>query len=83
MGLTKTETLDKYEVAGEFKHIQCRHMVVIEEDGAEISRYYHRHIIAPGDDVAGEEQEIKDLVNLVHTQEVKDAYQAYLASLEV
>ena len=80
MALTKTETIDKYEIVGEFKHIQCRHATVISEDGTELSRSYHRHVIAPGDDVSGEPQEVQDLVAVLHTQAVIDAYNAHLAS---
>ena len=83
MALTKTETIDKYEIVGEFKHIQCRHATVISEDGTELSRSYHRHVIAPGDDVSGEPQEVQDLVAVLHTQAVIDAYNAHLASQEL
>ena len=83
MALTKTETIDKYEIVGEFKHIQCRHATVISEDGVELSRSFHRHVIAPGDDVTGEPQEVQDLVAVLHTQAVIDAYNAHLASQEV
>ena len=78
MALTKTETIDKYEIVGEFKHIQCRHAIIISENGVELSRSYHRHVIAPNDDVSSEPQEVKDLVAVVHTQAIKDAYQAHL-----
>ena len=80
MALTKTETIDKYEIVGEFKHIQCRHATVVAEDGVELTRSFHRHVIAPGDDVSGEPQEVQDLVAVLHTQAVIDAYNAHLAS---
>ena len=83
MALTKTETIDKYEIVGEFKHIQCRHATIVAEDGVELTRSYHRHVIAPGDDVSGEPQEVQDLVAVLHTQAVIDAYNAHLASQEV
>ena len=83
MALTKTETIDKYEIVGEFKHIQCRHATVVAEDGVELTRSFHRHVIAPGDDVSGEPQEVQDLVAVLHTQAVIDAYNAHLASQEV
>ena len=82
MALTKTETIDKYEIVGEFKHIQCRHATIIEEDGVELSRSFHRNVITPCDDVSGEPQEVQDLVAVVHTQEIKDAYQAHLDAQE-
>ena len=83
MALTKTEVIDKYEVVGEFKYIQCRHATVIAEDGVELSRTFSRHVIAPGDDASGEPQEVQDLVAVLHTQAVIDAYNAHLASQEI
>ena len=83
MALTEETIIDKYEIVGEFKHIQCRHATVIKRDGVEISRSYHRHVISPNDDVSGEPQEVQDLAALLHTDEVKAAYAAHLAAQEV
>jgi hypothetical protein len=82
MALTERTEIDKYEIVGNFKHIQCRHATIIERDGVEISRSFHRHVIAPNDDVSGEPQEVQDLAALLHTQAVKDAYAAHLAAQE-
>jgi hypothetical protein len=81
--LTERTEIDKYEIVGPFKHIQCRHATIIERDGVEISRSFHRHIIAPDSDVSGEPQEVQDLAALLHTDEVKAAYAAHLAAQEV
>jgi hypothetical protein len=78
--LTERTIIDKYEIVGDFKHIQCRHATVIERDGVEISRSFNRHVIAPSDDVTGEPQEVQDLVAVLHTDEVKAAYAAHLAA---
>jgi len=83
MALTEETIIDKYEIVGEFKHIQCRHATVIKRDGVEISRSFHRHVIAPNDDVSGEPQEVQDLVSLLHTDELKAAYAAHLAAQEI
>jgi hypothetical protein len=83
MALTERTEIDKYEIVGVYKHIQCRHATIIERDGVEISRSFHRHVIAPNDDVSGEPQEVQDLAALLHTQAVKDAYAAHLAAQEV
>tara|TARA_R110001606_G_scaffold278547_1_gene427019 strand:- start:530 stop:784 length:255 start_codon:yes stop_codon:yes gene_type:complete len=84
MALTERTVIDKYEIAGEFNHIQCRHATVIERDGVEISRSFHRDVIAPGDDVTGEPQEVQALVALMHTPAVITAYEAHVvASQEV
>ena len=47
MAITKRTEQDKIEVVGEFKHIQVRTATVIEEDGVELSRSFHRHVVAP------------------------------------
>ena len=47
MAITKRTEQDQIEVVGQFKHIQVRTATVIEEDGTELSRTYHRHVIAP------------------------------------
>ena len=80
MSLTKEVIIDKYEVVGPFKHVQCRQATVISEDGVELSRSFHRCVISPGDDVSNESAETQALVAAVHTQEIKDAYAAHLAS---
>jgi hypothetical protein len=78
MALEKTTTQDKIEIVGDFKHIQVRTATVISEDGVEISRSYHRHVVNPLDDVSGESAEVQAIAAAVHTQAVKDAYQAHL-----
>jgi len=83
MALTERTEIDKYEIVGPFKHIQCRHATIIERDGVEISRSFHRHVIAPNDDVSGEPQEVQDLAALLHTDELKAAYAAQIAAQEV
>ena len=80
MALTERTEIDKYEIVGQYKHIQCRHATIIERDGVEISRSFHRHVIAPNDDVSGEPQEVQDLAALLHTQAIKDAYAAHVAA---
>jgi hypothetical protein len=80
MALTERTIIDKYEIVGDFKHIQCRHATIIERDGVEISRSFHRHVIAPSGDVTGEPQEVQDLVAVLHTADLKAAYAAHLAA---
>lgn len=59
--------------------IQIRTATVVEEDGVELARNYHRHTVAPGDDVAGEAQEVQDIAAALWTDEVIAAYQASIA----
>ena len=76
--LTERTVEDKLEVVGDFRHIQVRTATVIERDGEEISRSFSRHVVSPLDDVSGESDEVKAISAAVHTQAIKDAYQAHL-----
>lgn len=83
MALTEETIIDKYEIVGPYKHVQCRHARVIYDDGVEISRAFHRHVINPGDDVSSEPEEVQAICAAVHTAEVIAAYQAHVANQEV
>ena len=83
MAITKRTEQDKIEIVGEYKHIQVRTATIIEEDGVEISRSYHRHVIAPNDDSSKESADVKAMVAQFHTDTVKAAYTKYLESIEV
>ena len=76
MALTERTVEDKIEIVGDYKHVQVRTATVIERDGVEISRSFHRHVVAPGADITGESAEVQAVCNAVWTQEVKDAYAA-------
>ena len=60
--------------------IQIRTTTVVEEDGVELARNHHRHVVKPGDDVSGEVQEVQDIAAALWTAEVISAYQASVAS---
>jgi hypothetical protein len=81
MALEKTETVDKIEIKGEYKHLQIRKKISVLEDGSLLSSSYHAYVVSPGDDVTNEPQEIKDLVNLLHTDSILSSYQEYMTSL--
>ena len=76
MALTEKTVEDKIEIVGDYKHVQVRTATVIERDGVEISRSFHRHTLAPDADISGESAEVQAICNAVWTQEVKDAYAA-------
>ena len=80
MALTEETVQDKIEIVGDYKHVQVRTATVIKRDGVEISRSFSRHVVAPGDDISGESTEVQAICTAIHTQEVKDAYAAHLAS---
>ena len=62
--------------------IQIRTTTVVEEDGVELARNHHRHVVVPGDDVSGEVQEVQDIANALWTADVIAAYQASIAEAE-
>ena len=79
MALIKVSQIDKTEVVGPFKHIQCRTATWVEDDGLMIGgKNFHRHVISPNDDVSNESAETQAIVAAVHTQTIKDAYAAHL-----
>ena len=47
MALTKEVKIDKLEVIGDYKAVQCREATVVSEDGVELSRSFHRHVLHP------------------------------------
>ena len=83
MALTETTLDDKIEIVSDFKFIQVRSARVIYDDGTEISRSFSRRVIAPDADITGESTELQAICNAVHTDDVKAAYAAHLASQEV
>ena len=88
MALTKTIEYDKIEIVGEYKAVQCREATIVKEDGVEISRSFHRHVLYPSScvanedgsfthtdtDISGEPQETQDVCAAVWTDAVKAAW---------
>ena len=77
MALIKEVKVDKIEIVGDYKAVQCREATIISEDGVEISRSFHRHVLQPDSDISGEPQETQDICNAVWTDEVKAAWATY------
>tara|TARA_B100001094_G_C17940479_1_gene675304 strand:- start:90 stop:347 length:258 start_codon:yes stop_codon:yes gene_type:complete len=80
MALTEEIIEDKIEIVSEHKILQVRTATSIKRDGVEISRNFHRHVVAPDSDITGESAEVKAICAVVHTQAVKDAYAAHLVA---
>ena len=83
MALSEVQKVGKIEVVGDFKHVQVRTDTIIMRDDVEISRSYHRHVVAPGDDTSNESAEVQAICAAVHTDEVIAAYEAHLAAQEL
>ena len=102
MALAETIFVDKCEVvsfastycAGNEKviTINVRKADVIEKDGVEIARNYHRHSIVPGTvatgstaltptNISGEEPIVQSVANVVWTTAAKEAYRAHLVGI--
>ena len=62
--------------------IQIRTTTVVEEDGVELGRKHHRHVLVPGQDVSGEVAEVQAIANALWTADVIAAYQASVAEAE-
>jgi len=82
MALTKTYTIDKIEVVGTHKHIQVKQLLVISEDGQEISRNAHRYVLSPDADITNQPAEVQAICNTAWTQEVKDAWTTFKTEQE-
>ena len=87
MAITKELTEDKIEVVGDYKTIQVRTATVIKEDGVELTRSFHRHVLDcvssvkndddswthTDTDVSGESIEVQGIATAVWTTEIKNA----------
>jgi len=71
--LTEKVVLGKIEVL-EDGQIQLRQDTVIERDGVEIHRAYHREVLEPGQNVAQRPNRLKDIAGVVWTPEVIDQF---------
>lgn len=77
MTITKNYSIDKIEIVGEHKIVQVKQLVVISENGQELSRNAHRYVLHPDMDISEQPQEVKDICNTAWTQEVKDAWNTF------
>ena len=75
MALEKVIIVDRIEVV-ENGCIQVRTKTAIMEDGKQISGNFHRHVIAPGDDYAGEDARVQGICASLHTAQAIAAYKA-------
>ena len=88
MALTERFENDKIEVVGTYKAVQVRRAEIIEKDGVEIARSFHRHALNCGTldaddnlidtDISGEDADVQAICNAAWTTTVKDAYKAFL-----
>jgi hypothetical protein len=77
MALIEKQIVDLVELV-QTNHIQVRTANIIEKDGTEIARTFHRHVLSPGDSIVNEDPKVQAIANAVWTEEVIAAYQASL-----
>jgi len=75
--LEKQVVIDQIEVT-ESGHVQVRQATKILEDGKEISKTYHRHVLSPGDPLEGQDEKVRRIAKAVWTSEVIEAYKAMI-----
>ena len=84
MAITKTTEIGRIEVVGEYKHVQVRTDTVLKEDGVELTRTLHRHVLTPGTldnsdnlvdtDLSSEDSDVKTIATTVWSDSVKTAW---------
>jgi len=77
MALEKVIVVDKIEVL-EMGQIQVRTATRVMEDGAVLSSSFHRHVLAPGDDLTDQDLRVVAIADATWTPEVIAAYEAMI-----
>ena len=90
MALTERSENDKIEVVGQYKHVQVRRADIVERDGVEIARSFHRHALQPGTldadnnlvdtDISGEDADVRAICTAAWTDAVKEAWRLKLVA---
>ena len=73
----------KIEIIPPYNILQCRRADIVEKDGVEVGRTYHRHVRVPGEDMTNECAEMQAVATALWTAEVIAAYQASIAAQEL
>ena len=79
MSLTEKTIIDKIEIV-ENNSIQVRTATIIEKDGSELTRTFHRHVVVPGADITNEDSKVQAIANAIWTEEIIAAYSASISS---
>ena len=74
--------VERIEVVGGW-NVQVATDTIIKEDGAEISRSRHRHILNPDSNISKEASEVQAVANAVWTDDIKAKYKTWKESQEV
>lgn len=82
MSLTEKKIVDKIEVL-QNGVIQVREANIIQRDGIEITRTFHRYILNPGDSLSGQDDKIVSIANVIWSEEVVAAYKKSKKTLQI
>ena len=82
MAITKETMIERIEIVSGW-NVQVATDTIIKEDGAEISRSRHRHILNPDSNISKEASEVQAVANAVWTDDIKDKYKTWKESQEV
>ena len=77
MALIEQSVIDQVEVTRD-SSVNVRRADLVLKDGVEIAKTYHRHVLAPGADLSGEDAKVVAIAQAAWTPEVIAAYQAAL-----
>ena len=75
MALTEASIIDAITVL-QTGVIEVRQANIVLKDDIEISKVYHRHTLAPGQDISDESEKVKAICNAIWTGEVIAAWDA-------
>ena len=78
MALIERTEIDQIEVVRDW-NIQVRQATIIEKDGQQVARTFHRWVLTPDMDISDQEQKVKDIANAAWTPEVRQAYETFKA----
>ena len=70
-------------MVGKYKAVQVATDTIIKEDGAEISRSRHRHVLHPDMDISGEDAEVQAVANAVWTDSIKADWKTFQENSEL
>ena len=93
MAIIKETKTDKIEIVDDW-HVQIRTATIIKEDGVELTRSFHRHVLVPfvsdkqtdgswthtATDISNEPANVQAIANAAWTDDVKAAYKTYTES---
>jgi len=90
MALTERCENDKIEVVGQYKAVQVRCATIIERDGVEVTRSFHRHVLHPGTldaednlvetDLSDQDADVAAIATAAWTDAVKEAWRLKLVA---